>query len=69
MGRDKKTGSELVPISTRVPSDLKAAIDRWLADQRIPPSITDVMVTAVREFLEREGYWPEGAVKPKKAGE
>lgn len=34
------------------------ALDLYCADQRIKPDKSEVVRVAIREFLEREGYWP-----------
>lgn len=43
-------------IGIRLPAHISQALDRFIADQRIPPTHTETVVTAIREFLEREGY-------------
>lgn len=40
--------------SIRLPEDLRDELDAWIADQRIPPKRTDVIVLAIKEFLARE---------------
>jgi hypothetical protein len=37
---------------------IREAIDRFIAAQRLKPSLTEVTELAFREFLEREGFPP-----------
>lgn len=46
-------------VGFRLPPDLWQALDRFIADQRIPPTQTDTMIVALQEFLSKEGYYPE----------
>lgn len=45
-------------LQTRVPLALKAALDSYCDAQRIRPDTSEVLRTIIREFLEREGFWP-----------
>jgi hypothetical protein len=37
--------------------ELEMAYVQWKAEQRVPPADSDVMIVALQEFLEREGYY------------
>lgn len=50
--------AEQVPANTslRLTPELRQAIYRWTQSQRIPPSLPSIVLTALQEFLEREGF-------------
>ena len=52
-------------LSLRIPQSMIDALDKWCAQQRVPPDRTSVIEAAIREFLEREGG---GAGKAGKGG-
>lgn len=60
MSKGKKAGDIL---SVRLDPELASALEAFRADQRIRPDKTAVMTTALREFLEREGYLPKDGGK------
>lgn len=44
-------------VNVWIPDDLHDALKTFLASQRVPPRITDVVELALQEFLQREGVW------------
>lgn len=48
MGRNKKQ------IGLALDADLLARFDKWLAEQRFPPSRTVVIEDLLREFLDKQ---------------
>lgn len=42
----------------RLPPELDAALQAFIAAQRIRPDRTAVGLTALEELLAKEGYWP-----------
>jgi hypothetical protein len=51
------------PVNFRIARSLLNAMDEWIERQRIKPGRSEVMATALREFLEREQH---PARKPEK---
>jgi hypothetical protein len=45
-------------VAARLDADLELAFKQFLAAQRVPPTHGDVLIVAVQEFLQREGYYP-----------
>ncbi len=66
MARPKKTPGEQqsakprpgYPVFARLDSELGAALDRFFAAQRLKPTLTTVIEAALKEFLQKEGFWP-----------
>jgi hypothetical protein len=58
-GRPKKAASERKPnLNIAIDPQLLNALMSWCASQRVPPVETDVVRTAIMEFLQKEGAWP-----------
>ncbi len=48
-----------VPVLyVRISPELEAAIQSFIAAQRVAPERTAVTIKALEEFLQREGFWP-----------
>jgi hypothetical protein len=65
-GRPRKTEQPApdakVPILyLRLPAELEAALQQFIAAQRIKPDRTAVGLTALEELLAKEGFWPPGS--------
>lgn len=45
-------------VNARLPEEIARALERFKQSQRIPPDSTAVILIALREFLEREGFLP-----------
>jgi hypothetical protein len=57
--------------SIALPDDLEAALDSYLGEQDVAPSITGVVEAALREYLARRGHLPPSRplrITPAKAG-
>lgn len=39
-----------------IPDDLAKAVDEYVQAQKVPPSFTDLVQTALREFLRERGF-------------
>lgn len=46
-------------LHMRMPEFLEEALQAFIADQRVPPDRTAVGLTALEEFLRKEGYLPD----------
>jgi hypothetical protein len=42
------------------PAELLAALERYIADAKPPPTEAAALRLALEEFLEKRGYWPPG---------
>ena len=51
----KRTG---IPLQIYVSKETRAAIEQFIAEQRLSTTYTDVGELAIQEFLQREGFWP-----------
>ncbi len=49
--KPKRTGHA---IALWVPDELYTELEEWRSEQRVPPTRTDVLELALREFLQRE---------------
>jgi hypothetical protein len=47
-----------------VDADIFASLHEFIAAQRVPPSITNVVELALQEFLQREGHYPPKTKRP-----
>lgn len=55
---DRKKGTRGRMVSCRLDDPaLEAAFEKWCADQRVRPENAAVVLKAVEEFLQREGYY------------
>jgi hypothetical protein len=45
-------------LTIRVPAELNARLEQFLAAQRVAPTETSVVLAALSDWLEREGYPP-----------
>jgi hypothetical protein len=45
-------------VYARVDPELEGAIDAYIQAQRVQPTQTAVVIVALQEFLEKEGFWP-----------
>lgn len=45
-------------LSMRLDLETEGALLRFISSQRVPPDKTSVGIMAIREFLQREGFWP-----------
>lgn len=50
-----------VPVLVRMPPALAEALDRYIRDLRPAPVRTNVLITAVEDFLSAKGYWAQDA--------
>ena len=41
------------PLGTAIDPELRERVDTWISKQEFPPTLTAVLETALREFLER----------------
>lgn len=55
----KKPNRSGKPVNVWLPIPLHEALESFRADQRVRPSLTDVVELAIQEFLIREGYWED----------
>jgi hypothetical protein len=46
-----------------IPDDLERAVEAYMRDLEVPPALTAVMQTALREYLTARGYLAEGPSK------
>ncbi len=58
-GDKKKPNRSGRPIMVWVDTDVGEALDRFIDGQRMPPTLTDVVELALREFLKAEGFAPK----------
>ncbi|WP_020473396.1 hypothetical protein [Zavarzinella formosa] len=59
----KKHKDEVAPLKSKpmgfkLPAELIGPLEAFMNAQRVPPSQTDVVVVALQEFLQREGFYP-----------
>jgi hypothetical protein len=40
------------------PDDIEAALQAFRESQRVPPTVTDTLMLALQEFLQKEGFYP-----------
>lgn len=45
-------------MTFRCDADLRRALEKFQASQRIKPSKAEILIVALQEFLQREGYYP-----------
>ncbi len=50
-------------LNLRLGHDLESRLAKWMAKQRVEPDKTAVVLTALDEFLEREGFPSESEPK------
>lgn len=50
-------------LHMRMPDFLEQALQAFIADQRVPPDRTAVGLTALEEFLRKEGYLTDPSKK------
>ena len=43
------------PLNIYIDADILDRLDRWLREQRVPPSRTSAVETALQEFINRHG--------------
>jgi len=51
-------------IAFHLEEELLAALELYRSRQRVKPPVSEVMRTALREFLKREECWPPATAKP-----
>lgn len=58
----RKAGRPANPGARRVvcnlPGKLSEAMDRYVSEVRPHPSVTNILVTALEDFLHSKGFWP-----------
>ena len=47
------------PVFARIDEELGAALEEFLGAQRYRPTLTTVLEQALKDLLEREGFWPK----------
>jgi hypothetical protein len=57
-GRPRKPGPVKTGKTVRLPQDLWAAVEDYIAAQRPRPDLTEVLQVAVEDFLSAKGFWP-----------
>lgn len=51
----------LPTLFMRISANLHRALQAFIASQRVPPERTTVVIQALTEFLDREGFPPKSA--------
>lgn len=54
----KKPDDGPIVVTFRCEGPLRVAFDQFRDEQRIPPAKSDVLIVALQEFLQKEGYYP-----------
>lgn len=54
-GADRHTDPRL---AFHLEPELLAALEKYRASQTVPPVVSEVLRTSLREFLRNQGYWP-----------
>lgn len=47
-----------------LPDELESALEAYQRAQDVPPAFTSVTRAALREYLERRGFLPDGSFRP-----
>ena len=47
-----------------IPDELEEALEAYRRSQEVPAALTAVAQAALREYLERRGFLPDGAFRP-----
>jgi len=48
-----------VVMSLRIPPPTRERLEAWIEAQTVPPKMTDVLLKALNEFLDKNGAPPE----------
>lgn len=56
--KDKEAKEPNLVMTFRCDAELRRAMDKFQEAQRIKPTKAEILIVALQEFLQREGYYP-----------
>jgi hypothetical protein len=59
----KKSGKRPLQMLLRLDGETAEALAAFIAAQEVPPKRNPVVVSAVRQFLAKQGHWPPKPAK------